>query len=161
MGGERGGQGVGRERVTPETDASTHCQSRSYGATKALGTAAATAERDEAVSWRRGLRQQHAEESSLLRRLLSSIGVLALFAFAVATANYRRLETGQHGATPIKTSFDRVSGALTRLIALFRGSYSHSLLVQNLDFGGAIGRQPGTAGIRRVMVHGLAGKLAN
>lgn len=98
-----------------ETGAPTH-QSRSYGATKALG--AAETERDEAASWRRGLRQQHAEEFSLLRRSLASIGVLALFAFAVTTANYKRLETGP-GATPTKTTFDRVSSHLTRVIAPF------------------------------------------
>ena len=133
MGGERDCREAARGRLTAPTNAQLYNQSKSYGATKAegaIGAAAAADEHDERTSRRRG-QQQHAEESSLLRRSLAGVGVLALFAFAVTTANYGRLEKGQLGAANTGTSFDRASYNLVRVLP-FSGftciARSHSLL---------------------------------
>lgn len=113
MGGAREGRrGVlfapSRDGVTPTTTGPEFCLATSYGAT---GASAAAIVHGKGATRRRRQRF-HGEESGLLRRSLASVGVLALFAFAVTTANNKRFETetGQQLRAPLaETTLVRVS----------------------------------------------------
>eukprot|EP00903_Cladosiphon_okamuranus_P019564 g17994.t1 len=86
--------------------------STSYGSAGMPEVSAPFVAQEKGAARRKRQRQRQqppGEESSLLRRSLASIGVLALFAFAVTTVNNRRLEIRRLRATGVQTSFVRIT----------------------------------------------------
>lgn len=126
MGGERDGRRgqlfpPSRDQGVPaaaEIGPSFYPSSTSYGSTGTSEVAPFVAHDKGTTKRKRQRHQLPGEESSLLRRSLASVGVLALFAFAVTTANNRRLDIQQLRATGAPTSFIQVSSTVSSSTSL-------------------------------------------